>query len=147
MASYAKLSENNEVLTVLTLANKDEQNEAGETVESLGQAYLEKHNNWPAHLWKKCSYNTLNGQHLLGGTPFRGTYPAKSFTYDPENDIFKPKQPYASWVFNSTSYQWEPPVASPQTTTTIDGKEVPDLYNWNEINQSWDKQPTDYPSL
>ena len=147
MAHYAKLSETNEVHTVLTLADKDEQNEAGETVESLGQAYLEKHNNWPAHLWKKCSYNTRNGQHLLGGTPFRGNYPAKNFIYDSENDIFKSKQPYASWVFNSTSHQWEPPVAPPQTFTTIDGKEVPDMYDWNESNQSWDKKPTDYPSI
>jgi len=147
MAHYAKLSENNEVLTVLTLADKDEKNEAGEAVESIGQAYLEKHNNWPAHLWKKCSYNTINGEHLLGGTPFRGTYPATGFIWDSENEMFKPKKPYASWVFNSSSHNWEPPIAPPQTTTTIDGREIPDFYDWDEINQTWIKGPTDYPSL
>ena len=45
-------------------------------------------------------------------------------------------------------WDWGPGwVAPPQTFTTIDGKEVPDMYDWNESNQSWDKKPTDYPSL
>jgi hypothetical protein len=51
MAHFAKITEDNKVLTVLTVDNKDVQNSEGVEVESIGQAYLEKHNNWPAHLW------------------------------------------------------------------------------------------------
>ena len=145
MAHYAELGVDNIVKRVLYIDTIKCMTNGGIEDESIGIAYLKKHHGHEN--WKKCSYNTRNGQHLLGGTPFRGNYPAKNFIYDSENDIFKSKQPYASWVFNSTSHQWEPPVAPPQTFTTIDGKEVPDMYDWNESNQSWDKKPTDYPSI
>ena len=50
MAHFAKISEENVVLQVLTLADKDCQNEEGIETESVGQTYLETHNNWSAHL-------------------------------------------------------------------------------------------------
>ena len=59
MASFAKISENNEVLTVLTLNDSDTVNADGVETESVGQQYLETHNNWPAHLWIQTSRNTL----------------------------------------------------------------------------------------
>ena len=55
MAHYAKISEDNKVLQVLTLDNSNELNSEGQEEEAIGQAYLEKHNNWPAHLWIKTS--------------------------------------------------------------------------------------------
>ena len=58
MAYFAKITENNEVLTVLNLADTDMQDENGVETESIGQAYLEKHNNWPAAMWIQTSYNT-----------------------------------------------------------------------------------------
>ena len=61
MAHFAKISEENEVLTVLTVDNKDLLNDEGVETESVGQAYLEKHNNWPANLWIQTSYNTSSG--------------------------------------------------------------------------------------
>jgi hypothetical protein len=39
--------------------------------ESVGQQYLERHNNWPAQMWIQTSYNTAGGQHKSGGTPFK----------------------------------------------------------------------------
>ena len=74
MAHYAKISEENQVLQVLALDDKDNTNDANVEVESLGQQYLETHNNWPAHLWIKTSYNTYENTHREGGTPFRGNY-------------------------------------------------------------------------
>jgi hypothetical protein len=74
MAHFAKISEDNKVLQVLTLNNLDTINADGQENEAVGQAYLEKHNNWPAHLWIQTSYNTSGGQHKNGGTPFRGNY-------------------------------------------------------------------------
>ena len=74
MAHYAKISEENEVLQVLTLDDKDNINNDNIEIESLGQQYLETHNNWPAHLWIKTSYNTHQNKHIQGGTPFRGNF-------------------------------------------------------------------------
>ena len=71
MAHFAKISEENIVLLVLTLDNKDMLEESNVETESIGQAYLQQHNNWPSHLWIQTSYNTLENQHRLGGTPFR----------------------------------------------------------------------------
>ena len=74
MAHFAKISEENEVLTVLYIENKFIEDENGVEQESVGQAYLEKHNNWPANLWIRTSFNTYGNQHKEGGTPFRGNY-------------------------------------------------------------------------
>ena len=33
--------------------------------ESVGQQYLETHNNWPAQMWIQTSYNTSGNQHKM----------------------------------------------------------------------------------
>ena len=53
MAHFAKISENKEVLQVLTLNNSDMLNSDGVEDELVGQQYLEQHNNWPAQMWNK----------------------------------------------------------------------------------------------
>ena len=72
MAHFAKISENNEVLQVLTLNNKDAQNADDVEDEAVGQAYLEKHNNWPAAMWIQTSYNTFGGKHYTVTTDSEG---------------------------------------------------------------------------
>ena len=62
MAYFAKISEENEVLAVLTLANSSMEDENGVETESIGQAYLQKHNNWPAEKWIQTSYNTKHNK-------------------------------------------------------------------------------------
>ena len=47
MAHFAKISENNEVLTVHVLNNSDMHNASGVENETVGQQYLEKNNSWP----------------------------------------------------------------------------------------------------
>ena len=137
MAHFAKISEENVVLQVLTLADKDCQNAEGVETESVGQAYLETHNNWPANLWIQTSYNTQANQHLSGGTPFRGNYAAIGGTWDSENNIFWHKKPYSSWVKNTTTASWESPLGAKPTLTTEQINENKD-YLWNETGQSWD---------
>ena len=39
--------------------------------ETVGQQYLETHNNWPAQMWIQTSYNTSGGHHKDGGTAFK----------------------------------------------------------------------------
>ena len=70
MAHFAKLGANGKVISVLTLDNKDMLNADGVEDESVGQQYLERHNNWPAPIWLQTSYNTIANTHRLGGTPF-----------------------------------------------------------------------------
>ena len=50
MAHFAKLGANSKVMSVLTLDNKDMLNSDGVEDESVGQQYLELHNNWPAQM-------------------------------------------------------------------------------------------------
>ena len=90
MAHLAKINDDNEVLSVLTLDNKDILNSDNVEEESVGQQYLQTHNNWPADKWIQTSYNTLNNQHLLDGTAFRGNYAGIGFTWDSSNNIFWP---------------------------------------------------------
>ena len=54
-------------------------------------------------------------------------------TYDSVRDAFLPKQVYASWTFNYTTWEWEPPVEKP--ADVVDG--VPRKVSWNEETTSW----------
>jgi len=47
-----------------------------------------------------------------------------SYSYD--KDKFSLPKPYPSWTFNSSSFEWEAPVAKPQAIAA-----------WDEISQTW----------
>jgi hypothetical protein len=143
MAHFAKLGANGKVISVLTLDNKDMLNADGVEDETVGQQYLQLHNNWPAEMWIQTSYNTQNNQHKLGGTPFRGNYAGLGYIWDEDNQIFWPKKPYASWVKNTTTAQWDSPIgAAPALTAEQTSQNEAGthrwFYVWNEDGQSWD---------
>ena len=143
MAHFAKIGMNGKVIAVLTCGNKDMLNADGVEDESVGQQYLERHNNWPAQMWIQTSYNTQGNQHKLGGTPLRGNYAGIGMIWDEDNQIFWPKKPYASWVQNTTTAQWDSPIgAAPALTAEQDAQNSaePHAWNyvWNEDGQSWD---------
>ena len=143
MAHFAKLGVNGKVIQVLTLDNKDMLNSDGIEDESVGQQYLETHNNWPAQMWIQTSYNTSGNQHKNGGTPFRGNYAGIGYTWDEENQIFWPKKPYASWVKNTSEARWQSPIGDAPALTADqqvdnDNNTARWSYVWNEENQSWD---------
>ena len=143
MAHFAKLGANGKVIQVLTLDNKDMLNADGVEDESVGQQYLETHNNWPAQMWIQTSYNTSANQHRNGGTPFRGNYAGIGDTWDEDNNIFWPKKPYASWVKDTATANWKSPIGdapaltAEQTSQNEAGTHKWD-YVWNESGQSWD---------
>ena len=141
MAHFAKLGANSKVIQVLTLDNKDMLNADGVEDETVGQQYLERHNNWPAQMWIQTSYNTSNGTHKLGGTPLRGNYAGIGYTWDEDNNIFYGKKPYASWVLNTTDAQWHSPIGDAPDDLTAEEKAADTHYVWNEAGQSWDKTP------
>ena len=146
MAHFAKISETNEVLSVLTVDNKDVLNADGVEEESVGQAYLEKHNNWPAEKWIQTSYNTYGGKHYDNETrelsadqskALRGNYAGIGYTWDEDNNIFYPKKPYASWVLNTSEARWQSPIGDAPDDLTDEER-----YVWNEDAKSWDKIST-----
>ena len=143
MAHFAKIGLNGKVLQVLTLNNSDMLNADGVEDETVGQQYLETHNNWPAQMWIQTSYNTSGGTHNSGGTAFRGNYAGIGYTWDEDNQIFWSKKPYASWVKHIESASWKSPIGNaPELTEeqTLQNEANTHRWNyvWNEENQNWD---------
>ena len=143
MAHFAKLGSNSKVIQVLTLDNKDMLNADGVEDESVGQQYLERHNNWPAQMWIQTSYNTAAGTHKKGGTPLRGNYAGIGYIWDEDNNIFYGKKPYASWVLDVPTATWKSPIGdAPALTPEQQAQNEADThrwgYSWNEDGQSWD---------
>jgi hypothetical protein len=115
MAHFAELGENNTVLRVIVIANKDTQDTFGVEQESIGAEFCR---NLLGGTWKQTSYNAN----------FRKNYAGVGYTYDSERDAFVPPKPFASWVLDEDTCLWAAPVAYPD-----DGK----VYTWNEDTTSW----------
>ena len=90
---------------------------------------------------KRTSYNTRGGIHYdpITNEPsadqskaFRKNYAGIGYTYDETFDAFIPPKPYSSWLLNTASCLWEPPVPYPQN-----GK----MYTWDETIQNWVLMP------
>ena len=139
MAHFAKLGSNSKVNQVLTLNNGDMLNADGVEDESVGQQYLERHNNWPAQMWIQTSYNTSGGTHNSGGTPLRGNYAGIGYIWDEDNNIFYSKKPYASGVLNTTTATWHSPIGDAPDDLTDEEKAAHTRYEWNEGTGAWDK--------
>ena len=141
MAHFAKLGSNSKVIQVLTLNNGDMLNADGVEDETVGQQYLERHNNWPAPMWIQTSYNTYGGKHKSGddSKALRGNYAGIGYTWDEDNNIFYPKSPYPSWVLNTTTASWHSPIGDPPDDLTDEEKAAFTRYEWNEAGQTWDK--------
>jgi len=135
MASFAKIGLNGKVLEVLVVDNSVITDANGVEQEKLGVDFFTQLTNWP--IWKKTSYNTRGGVHILGGVPFRKNHPGIGYTYDEDKDAFIPPKPsFNSWVLNEETCQWEAPVAKPELTQEqIDNN---NYYTWNETTQQWD---------
>jgi hypothetical protein len=136
MAHFAKLNNDNEVIAISVVSDNDTSDSAGIEVESIGQQFLETIHGWDKDLWKQTSYNTYQGEHKLGGTPFRGNYAQKGMVYDATNNIFIEPQPYPSWTLNVSAAKWDPPVAKPFLQ-----EGVYYTIEWNESNSRWEGYP------
>ena len=145
MAHFAKIGMKGKVIAVLTCGNGDMLNADGVEDESVGQQYLETHNNWPAQMWIQTSYNTSANTHKSGDNSkaFRGNYAGIGYTWDEDDQIFWPKKPYASWVKNTTTASWDSPIGdAPALTAEQESQNTAGThmwsYVWNEANQTWD---------
>lgn len=151
MAHFAKLSENNDVLSVEVVADADTINDQNIEDEATGVAFLTNIHGWS--LWKKCSYNTRNGKHYQAdGTEstdqskaFRKNFPSIGFKYDPAADgFYDPRKPFDSWTLDSTTLNWSAPVTYPTITDYANGAK-PYYITWDEANLRWTALDTEDP--
>jgi hypothetical protein len=113
VAHYAKI-ENGVVTQVIVVANKDTADAAGVEKEHIGAAFCER---LFGGEWKQTSYNGNK----------RKNYAGIGYTYNADIDAFVPPKPYASWVLNNDTAQWEAPVPMPEGG----------MYSWDEETGSW----------
>ena len=152
MAHFAKLGANGKVIQVLTMDNDKMLNADGVEDESIGQQWLERHNNWPAQMWIQTSYNTVNNKYRnqdgTEGDPskaFRGNYAGIGYIWDEDNNIFWPKKPLASWVKDTATATWksplgDPPPFTPEQQAQWDSGEHAWTYVWDE--SAYEADPT-----
>jgi hypothetical protein len=115
MAHFAQLDSNNVVTQVIVVGNKDTADANGVEKEHIGAAFCER---LFGGNWKQTSYNGS----------VRKNYAGVGFTYNAGLDAFVPPKPYASWVLNNDTAQWDAPTPMP----TDDKK-----YSWDEATTSW----------
>lgn len=122
MAHFAKIDQFNKVTQVIVVDNKDTSDAAGVEKEYIGAAFCER---LFGGTWKQTSYNGN----------FRKNYAGIGYTYDADRDAFIPPKPFASWILNELTAQWEAPTPMPSDAGT---GEPPKRYTWNEATTSWD---------
>jgi len=120
MAHYAFLDENNKVVEVITGIDEDNTSELPEGFANWEEWYAD----FKGMTCKRTSYNTLDGVHTLGGTPYRGNYAEIGGFYDETADKFYRRKPYPSWTLDS-NLEWQPPVTEPADADTVQ-------WMWNE---------------
>ena len=150
MAYFSKLGINGKVIAVTPVNNNVILNSEGIEDEEIGRQYLENVHGWP--LWKKTSYNTLEGKYyifnesgerVLGPDQtkaFRKNYGAIGYTYSEEYDGFiQPRSPYASWTLNTTTGVWLPPVTIEALSVYMNESNVQKdmIVEWDEANLRW----------
>lgn len=121
MAHFAQLDENNVVTQVVVVDNRDTSTPDGVEKEYIGAAFCER---LFGGTWKQTSYNGN----------IRKNYAGIGYTYNADIDAFVPPKPFASWLLNEETAQWEAPVAMPADAGT---GEPPKMYSWDEETTSW----------
>jgi hypothetical protein len=114
VAHYARLDENNVVTQVIVVDNKDCSDASGVEKEYIGSAFCER---LFGGTWKQTSYNGN----------MRKNYAGIGYTYNEYLDAFVPPKPFASWVLDNDTAQWNAPVAMP-----TEGR-----WTWDEATTSW----------
>jgi hypothetical protein len=117
MAHYAQINEDNIVEQVLVIDNSEEDGAVQFLENTFGMR------------WVKTSYNTMFGQHILGGVPFRKNYAGIGYYFDENRDAFIPPKAFPSWILDEETCTWVSPTPYPK-----DGA----YYRWNESTLSWD---------
>ena len=120
MAHFAKLGVNGKVIAVHGLDNDQMLNADNQEDETVGQQRLQQIHGWPSQMWIQTSYNTRGNKYYNEdgsegdqSKKLRGNYAGIGYTYDEDNDIFWPAQPYASWTKTTSTAGWDAPITYP----------------------------------
>lgn len=122
MAHFAELDETNTVIRVIAISNNELLDDNGNEVEAKGIQFCNILNG--SSVWVQTSYNNN----------FRRRYASPGFKYDPVNDVFIEPQLFPSWILNSTTFEWEPPIPWPEDAARNGGNV---RYKWDEDTLSW----------
>ena len=117
MAHFAQLDQNNVVLQVIVVDDKDTHTQLGIESEEVGVAFCKQLFGQDTK-WLQTSYSGS----------IRGAFAGVGSVYDSRTDAFLPPRPYLSWVFDNKAHKWNPPAAKPN-----DEK----IYRWDEETTSW----------
>ena len=111
MAHFAELDQNNVVLRVLVTDNNDPNGDEGYQwlLDNLGGT------------WVKTSYNAT----------IRKNFAGLGYSYNSDLDAFVAPKPFASWLLNNDTCQWQAPTPRPTDGFT---------YLWNEAELAWELQ-------
>jgi len=121
MAHYALIDENNLVINVIVGIDENNTDELPEGYSSWEDFYGSINN----LTCKRTSYNTVANSHIGGGTPFRGNYAGIGYSWDADNEVFLPEQPFNSWTLDSSTWSWVAPLTDP----SVPGES---MYTWDE---------------
>jgi hypothetical protein len=115
MAYYARVNSENTVIHITPILDEMIADENGGLNEEKGKNHL---------------YNTIPDSKddlwvlLTTETKVAGI----GYTWDKVSKKFIAKKPYDSWIFNPTTFEWEPPIPMPNNATD---------YHWNESLLNW----------
>jgi hypothetical protein len=134
MAHFAQLDENNIVTQVIVVGNDDCTDSNGAEVESIGVAFCQKLLGADTN-WKQTSYNNST----------RVRYAGIGYSYNAELDAFIAPKPFASWILNEETADWESPVGAAPALTEAQVTAL-SYYTWDEENGEWDLTTPEAPT-
>jgi len=123
MGEFAQLNDDNIVINVIDVADDDAPDEA------TGIAFC-KNLVGEGTSWVQTS--------ATGG--IRNRLALRGMKFDEDNDVFYyPSGAYPSWVLNTSTWDWEPPVALPGDAGVDDPDNPTEFveYTWDEDTTSW----------
>jgi len=127
MAHFAQIDENNIVQQVIVVSNEDCLDFDG-SESKLGIPFCKNLIGVDTN-WVRTSYNGN----------IRSRYASIGDKYDSTNDVFLSPPPFPSWVLNTSTWDWDAPVALPDDAGIDDADNPTESvrYDWDEDSTSW----------
>ena len=127
MAHFAELDSDNKVTRVVVVGNDCVPSDMHVDGETWCQNFFK------GGTWKQTSYNNN----------FRGLYAGLGYRWNPDINRFVPPQPYASHTYNSSTHEWNAPVAYPAAYQFTNDAGETHYYCavWSEENLRWEAHP------
>ena len=132
MAHFAQIDSDSIVTQVIVVADSDAAKDASQSWSTWNEAggiafcrsLLGADTNWV-----QTSYNNN----------IRFRYAGIGMKYDSTNDVFYEQSPYPSWVLNTSTWDWDAPVALPDDAGVDDADNPTEIvsYEWDEDSTSW----------